>query len=140
MKRKRFYELIMRVFFLLCTLAASTALRAADKPNILFLFADDQCHETIRALGHTDIDTPNLDRLVARGTTFTHAYNMGSWSGAVCVASRTMLVTGRTVWRAGQIYEAAGRTAAARAAHQEVLALQPDDAAALEALARLGNP
>lgn len=95
----------MKVLFLLCTLSTFATLQAADKPNILFLFADDQCHETIRSLGHTDIDTPNLDRLVARGTTFTHAYNMGSWSGAVCVASRTMLVTGRTVWRAGQIYE-----------------------------------
>jgi choline-sulfatase len=86
-------------------LAASTALRAADKPNILFLFADDQCFETIRALGHTDIDTPNLDQLVARGTAFTHASNMGSWSGAVCVASRTMLVTGRTFWHANKLYE-----------------------------------
>jgi arylsulfatase A-like enzyme len=80
-------------------------LSAVEKPNILFLFADDQCYETIRALGHTDIDTPNLDRLVARGATFTQAYNMGSWSGAVCVASRTMLVTGRTLWRAAEIYE-----------------------------------
>lgn len=77
----------------------------AKQPNILFLFADDQCFETIRALGHTDIDTPNLDRLVQRGTTFTHAYNMGSWSGAVCVASRTMLITGRSVWRANAIYD-----------------------------------
>jgi choline-sulfatase len=82
------------------------ALQAAPKPNVLFLLADDQCFETIRALGHTDIETPNLDRLVRRGTTFTHAYNMGSWSGAVCVASRTMLVTGRTVWRANAIYNA----------------------------------
>lgn len=77
-----------------------TAALAAEKPNILFLFSDDQSYETVRALGHTDIDTPNLDRLVARGTTFTHAYNMGAWSGAVCVASRAMLITGRTVWRA----------------------------------------
>ena len=81
------------------------ATQAAENPNVLFLFADDLCYETIRAFGHTDIDTPNLDKLVARGTTFTHAYNMGSWSGAVCVASRTMLNTGRTVWRAGEIYE-----------------------------------
>jgi len=47
---------------------------------------------------------PNLDRLVKNGTTFTHTYNMGSWSGAVCVASRTMLVTGRSVWRANAVY------------------------------------
>jgi arylsulfatase A-like enzyme len=78
---------------------------AAEKPNILFIFADDQCFETIRALEHTDIETPNLDRLVHAGTTFTHAYNMGSWSGAVCVASRTMLNTGRFIWNAKRVYQ-----------------------------------
>ena len=77
---------------------------AAEKPNILFLFADDQCFETIGALKMTDIETPNLDRLMSRGTHFSHAYNMGSWSGAVCVASRTMLITGRSVWDANRIY------------------------------------
>lgn len=77
-----------------------------SRPNILFLFADDFTYEAVRAFGHTDIDTPNLDRLAARGTTFSHAYNMGSWSGAVCVASRTMLITGRSVWDANRIYQA----------------------------------
>jgi arylsulfatase A-like enzyme len=88
-----------------CMLAAC-ALDAAParRPNVLFLFADDLAFEAIRAFGHTDIDTPNLDRLVARGTAFTHAYNMGSWSPAVCVASRTMLVTGRSVWNAESVY------------------------------------
>jgi choline-sulfatase len=84
-------------------LAISPALQAA-KPNILFLFADDYCHEAVRAFGLTDIDTPNLDRLAARGTTFTRACNMGSWSGAVCVASRTMLVTGRSLWDARNVF------------------------------------
>jgi len=73
---------------------------ADERPNVLFLFADDFTYEAISAFGHTDIETPNLDRLVTRGATFTHAYNMGSWSGAVCVASRNMLITGRSVWRA----------------------------------------
>ena len=77
----------------------------AAKPNVLFLFADDHTYEAVRAFGHTDIDTPNLDRLAARGTTFTRAYNMGSWSGAVCVASRTMLISGRSVWNAGKIHK-----------------------------------
>ncbi|MCZ2343435.1 MAG: sulfatase-like hydrolase/transferase [Bacteroidales bacterium] len=97
-------------------LMAPGSLRAADlpprpgsRPNILFLLADDQSYETIRAFGHTDIDTPNLDRLARAGTTFTHAYNMGSWSGAVCVASRTMLITGRSVWDAGRIYKQTDR-------------------------------
>jgi len=84
--------------------AGLAPLRAAQ-PDILVLFADDQCFETIRAAGLTDIDTPNLDRLTHRGTTFTHAYNMGSWSGAVCVASRAMLMTGRTLWRANRLFK-----------------------------------
>ena len=88
----------------LCALALHSTLHA-EKPNILFLFADDFTYEAVRAFGHTDIDTPNLDRLAARGTTFSRAYNMGSWSGAVCVASRTMLITGRSVWDAGAVYK-----------------------------------
>ncbi len=78
------------------------AVQTGDKPNILFIEADDHSYEAIRAYGYLDIDTPNLDKLVGRGTTFTHAYNMGAWNGAVCVASRTMLTTGRSVWHAGQ--------------------------------------
>jgi arylsulfatase A-like enzyme len=85
--------------------AAAAEPSAGSRPNILFLFADDFTYEAVRAFGHTDIDTPNLDRLAASGTTFSHAYNMGSWSGAVCVASRTMLITGRSVWDANQIYQ-----------------------------------
>ena len=88
----------------LLLIALSSSLFAA-KPNVLFLFADDHTYEAVRAFGHTDIDTPNLDRLAARGTTFTRACNMGSWSGAVCVASRTMLITGRSVWDANAIYK-----------------------------------
>jgi arylsulfatase A-like enzyme len=71
-----------------------------NKPNILFIFADDQCYSTVNALGNHEITTPNLDKLVNAGTTFTHTYNMGAWHGAVCVASRAMLNTGRFVWRA----------------------------------------
>jgi len=73
---------------------------SAEKPNILFIFADDQCFDTINALGNEEIETPNLDRIVENGTTFTHAYNQGSWSGAVCVASRHMLNMGLYVWHA----------------------------------------
>lgn len=73
---------------------------ATVKPNIIFIFADDQRYNTIRALGNDEIFTPNLDKLVRSGTTFTHAYNMGAWHGAVCVASRAMLVSGLSVWNA----------------------------------------
>ena len=71
-----------------------------EPPNILFIFADDQCYNTIRELGNEEIYTPTLDDLARRGTVFTTAYNMGGWHGAVCVASRTMLNTGKFLWRA----------------------------------------
>jgi choline-sulfatase len=105
-----FTRMTLRILFLLttCVLGTLRPLDAApaSRPNILFLFADDFSFEAIRAFGHTDIDTPNLDRLAARGTAFTHAYNMGSWSPAVCIASRTMLITGRSVWNAQSVYAA----------------------------------
>lgn len=96
---------ISLVLALLLAVSSTFGATATRQPNILFLFADDQAFETIRAFGHTDIDTPHLDRLVARGTAFTQAANMGSWSPAVCVASRTMLITGRSVWDAESIYK-----------------------------------
>lgn len=71
-----------------------------EKPNILFIFSDDQSFETIGVNGQTIVETPNLDRLTKSGTTFTHAYNQGSWAGAVCVASRAMLITGTSLWNA----------------------------------------
>ena len=69
-----------------------------DKPNILFFFTDDQRFDTIAALGNDEIITPNLDALVARGTAMTDAYIPGGTSGAVCMPSRAMLMTGRTLF------------------------------------------
>jgi arylsulfatase A-like enzyme len=71
----------------------------AGKPNILFIIADDQRWDTIRALGNPEISTPNLDALAERGFVFRNAYCMGSMIGAVCTPSRTMLLTGRSLWR-----------------------------------------
>ena len=83
-------------------LGAGTKLSASEKkqrPNILFVFTDDQRWDTIRALGNPEIHTPNLDQLVVRGFHFNNAYCMGSMVGAVCLPSRTMLATGRSLWR-----------------------------------------
>lgn len=84
-------------------LSAAPPDQPAEKPNIVFIYSDDQCFETVRALGHPVVETPNLDRLVREGITFTHAYNQGSWTGAVCIASRTMLNTGRFLWKAARL-------------------------------------
>ncbi|MFI3325813.1 MAG: sulfatase-like hydrolase/transferase [Clostridia bacterium] len=68
------------------------------QPNILILFTDDQRFDTIHALGNDEIITPNIDKLVENGTTFTHAHIPGGTSGAVCMPSRAMLNTGRTLF------------------------------------------
>jgi arylsulfatase A-like enzyme len=68
------------------------------QPNILLLFTDDQRFDTIGALGYDEVATPNIDRLVTRGTAFTNAYIMGGSSGAVCMPSRAMLMTGRSLY------------------------------------------
>lgn len=66
--------------------------------NLLVLLSDDQRFDTIHALGNGEIRTPNLDRLAESGFVFTHAFIMGSMHGAVCVPSRAMLLSGRSLW------------------------------------------
>lgn len=79
--------------------AAPASARASGRPNVLLLVSDDQRFDTIAALGNRHIRTPNLDRLARDGTAFLRAYIMGGTQGAVCVPSRAMLLTGRTLFR-----------------------------------------
>lgn len=65
------------------------------KPNVLFIVTDDQRFDTIHALGNNEIITPNLDKLVARGTSFVRAHIAGGTCGAVCMPSRAMILSGR---------------------------------------------
>lgn len=90
----------LAVLALILTLSAATAgAGAARRPNVLLIVSDDQRWDTIAALGNGEVRTPNLDRLAARGFRFDNAYCMGSMVGAVCLPSRTMLITGRSLWR-----------------------------------------
>jgi arylsulfatase A-like enzyme len=73
-----------------------------ERPNIVFLFTDDQRFDTIAALGNKEVCTPNLDELVLRGTAFTHAHIPGGTVGAVCMPSRAMLHSGRTLFHIEQ--------------------------------------
>jgi arylsulfatase A-like enzyme len=76
---------------------------SGDRPNFLFLIADDLTYRGIHALYDQQVITPNLDRLVASGRAFTHCFQQGSWNGAVCIASRMMLLTGLTTFHADPI-------------------------------------
>jgi arylsulfatase A-like enzyme len=85
-------QLLLAVSFLPNLGAAVTN----SRPNILFLFADDQRADTIGAWGNSHIKTPNLDKLVDAGFSFRGNYIFGGNSGAVCMPSRAMLMSGRT--------------------------------------------
>jgi arylsulfatase A-like enzyme len=96
----RYMRMILTLGIFLCpTVGRSEDLITPRRPNVLFLFSDDQRADTIAALGNKYIQTPNLDRLVREGTVCTRAYCMGSrFHGAVCAPSRAMLMSGRTLF------------------------------------------
>jgi arylsulfatase A-like enzyme len=81
---------------------AAPHIHAAEPPNFIVLFTDDQRFDTIRALGNAEVSTPNMDRLAREGVAFTHAAIMGGLQGAVCVPSRAMLLTGQSLFRASR--------------------------------------
>ncbi|QDU87910.1 Choline-sulfatase [Pirellulimonas nuda] len=95
----------------LLTLGVWVGLAAGQKPNILYIIADDMSADAVSfaalqaSLGNGasqagSINTPTIDALANQGTTFVNAYNQGGWSGAVCVTSRTAIMTGRSMWNA----------------------------------------
>ena len=76
------------------------------RPNIVFIFRRRPAgrhHRRSRQHAHR---TPNLDRLVRRGTAFTHAYCMCSLQGAVCVPSCAMVLSGRSLFHVNEISRA----------------------------------
>ena len=83
------YRSYFGILFL--TVAACSTLRAEQRPNIIFILADDLGFNQIGAYGDTPIHTPNLDRMAQTGIRFTQAYA----GNTVCSPSRVSLFTGR---------------------------------------------
>ena len=77
----------------LCVLAAlfAASIQAAERPNILFIFADDWGWGDLSCHGHPYVKTPHIDRLAKEGTDF-HRFTVAS---GVCSPSRTAVVTGQ---------------------------------------------
>jgi arylsulfatase A-like enzyme len=69
--------------------------QANNRPNILFILADDLGYADLSCYGRRDYTTPNIDRLAADGMRFTQAYA----NSAVCTATRVALITGRYQYR-----------------------------------------
>lgn len=77
-----------------------TSSAIARQPNILFIVSDDQRPDTIHALGNKIIQTPNLDRLVTRGSVFSRAIA----AYPICHVSRAEILTGCCAFRALPAY------------------------------------
>ena len=81
----------MKSFYGIClTLILASPAAATEKPNIIFIMADDLGYGDLGCFGQKEILTPNIDDLARRGIRFTQAY-AGS---TVCAPSRSSLMTG----------------------------------------------
>ena len=69
------------------------------RPNILYIIVDDQSPFDFKFYNpRSQLDAPVIEKLAAQGMVIDGAYQMGSWVGGVCNASRRMIMSGRTVW------------------------------------------
>ena len=66
-----------------------------NKPNVIFIYADDLGYGDLSSYGATKIKTPNLDKLASQGIRFTN----GHCTSATCTPSRYALLTGEYPWR-----------------------------------------
>ncbi|HSO87687.1 MAG TPA: sulfatase-like hydrolase/transferase [Draconibacterium sp.] len=82
------------LFVILC----SINIQAQNRPNVLFLFADDQRADALGCSGNLYIHTPNIDKLAERGVRFSNGYVMGGHHGAICAPSRAMLMSGKSLF------------------------------------------
>ena len=80
----------MKSIHLLLALFSSLSVFSKDRPNIVFIFADDWGWGDLGCHGHPYLKTPNIDRLAKEGTDF-HRFSVAS---GVCSPSRTAVMTG----------------------------------------------
>lgn len=87
----RFAGLVSATLVASALAPAASPLWAAERPNILFIFTDDQSHRSVGCYeeAHPWVQTPNIDRLAAEGVRFEQAY-AGTW----CLPSRAMMLSG----------------------------------------------
>ena len=98
--RKLLLSTVLSVLLLsLLNSAGPANLAAAEtaRPNIVFLFSDDQTIGAVGCYGNKDVITPNLDKLARDGVRFVNHYDTTS----ICMASRCCVMTGLYEYRHG---------------------------------------
>lgn len=86
---------MVRTFLILLATSVFTFASAAEKPNIVFILADDLGYGDLGCFGQTKIKTPELDKMASEGMKLTSFY-AGS---TVCAPSRSVLMTGQHTGR-----------------------------------------
>lgn len=84
-----------RTFYWLLVVAFSLSARAAEKPNVIVIMADDLGYGDVSCNGSTTISTPNIDRLASEGIRFTSGY----CSASTCTPTRYSFLTGTYAFR-----------------------------------------
>lgn len=79
------------LFLLLLQVTAAAFAAETRRPNIVFLFSDDQRYDTLGCAGHPIVQTPTIDRLAAEGVRFQNAFVTTS----ICWVSRAIVLTGQ---------------------------------------------
>ncbi len=88
----------MRKFFLIASLLLSQLSNASEKPNVLFILADDLGWSDTTLYGNTQFyETPHIERLAQRGMVFTNAYS----AHPLCSPTRASILTGQEPGRIG---------------------------------------
>ena len=80
-----------------CWLGHATFLGAAERPNVIIVYTDDQGSIDLNCYGAKDLTTPHMDSIARTGFRFTQFYA----AAPVCSPSRAALMTGRVPQRAG---------------------------------------
>lgn len=86
----RQHFLALGVIVLATFLAARDAAAAEAKPNLIFIFVDDQGYYDLGCYGATEVKTPRIDGMASEGTRFTDYYA----AAPICSPSRAGLLTG----------------------------------------------
>jgi arylsulfatase A-like enzyme len=88
--KKLFIKLGLRINWTICLNLFFINVQAQQKPNIIFILADDLGYGDLSCYGAKDVQTPALDALAQRGFRFTRAYA----NSTVCSPSRASILTG----------------------------------------------
>src|SRR5690606_20098016 len=85
------------MFLMLLSGCGNPEVKQSQKPNIVFILADDLGYYDLSCMGSEYYETPNIDRIAKEGMIFTHGYA----TGQVCSPSRASIMSGKFTARHG---------------------------------------